>query len=108
MAEYLHTNGTIKYVGAEKDGKRDGLCLTFWETGILKYSANYTDGKRNGLFSSYDKEGRRVNEINYVDGEMDGLNIQYYPNGQARLIKTYENGLLRKALYFYKDGTSII
>ena len=63
-------NGQLIDEDNYKDGKRDGLCKSWYKNGQLKDDGNYKDGKREGLWKSYYENGQLKDEGNFKDGEL--------------------------------------
>lgn len=47
------------------DGKRDGHSLTFYPNGQVRYVGEYSDDERIGNWKFYDEEGNLTNEENF-------------------------------------------
>lgn len=76
-----------------KDGKKDGLSLTYYPNGKLFKSENYKSGIYDGPFIVYYDTGHLNTEINFVNGKITGNYKDYYPNGSLKIDAMYEDGL---------------
>jgi len=84
--EYFNNNG--KY-----EGKRTIYEYKFYENmNRIKHEYNYIDGKKNGIQICYYDTGLKEYETNYVNDVIQGEQNVYYSNGNFAHIKIYENG----------------
>ncbi len=84
--EYFNNNG--KY-----EGKRKIYEYKFYENiNRIKHEYNYIDGKKNGIQICYYDTGLKEYETNYVNDVIQGEQNVYYSNGNLAHIKIYENG----------------
>ena len=60
----------------------------------------YKNGKKDGLSISYYKNGQLSVKTNYDNGEEDGLSISYHENGQLWKKETYKDDKLIKTEKF--------
>ena len=88
----LHPNGQKKGEATLKDGKTDGIAITWYENGQKEFDLYYKDGKHDGLAESWYENGQKQRETNYKDGKMDGLVMSWYENGQKRGEANFKNG----------------
>lgn len=51
-----------------KDGKRNGLYLTYHDTGAQDTVGNYKNGKKDGVWKRFSKYGKELQEITYKNG----------------------------------------
>jgi len=75
-----------------KNGKRNGLFISYDDDGTLKFKQNLIDDKKNGITIHYHKNGQVFSETNYVDDKEEGIETGYYENGNLWSRKTYVNG----------------
>ena len=74
-------HGGKKYEANYKDGKLDGLVVSWHENGQKHTEANYKDGKLDGLWVVWNENGQKAVEANYKDGKEEGLETQWHPIG---------------------------
>jgi len=60
----------IASVTSWKDGKLDGLCSWYYESGVLKAEATFKDGKQDGISKWYYESGKLKAEANWQDGRL--------------------------------------
>ena len=67
-AEY-YPNGTVKYIGNWKNGKRDGKGTEYRRNGTVKFVGNWKGGERNGEGIKYRRNGKIKMKGRWTDGE---------------------------------------
>jgi len=87
-----HENGQKRGEGNFKNGEEDGLIVKWYENGQKAAEANFKDGKLDGLYLEWHENGQKERELNYKDGEEDGLIVKWHENGQKRSEGNYKNG----------------
>lgn len=80
--------------------------ITYHQSGQVQSRGNYDkNGKRTGLWISYYENGTKWSETHFDSGKMNGKNIAYYQNGQKRYEGFYKNGVNTGHWVFYNmDG----
>ena len=107
-------NGNIRYEWYFKDGKQDGISLSFWPDGSLKNITNYKNGICHGQLKGWYEDGdpfvacnRQVSGIRYWEnGKRHGMWTDYYKSGMKWCEKIYNNGSLISAQYWNEDGST--
>jgi len=95
-----------------KNGKRNGVGITFYKNGKIETKVNYKNGELNGNYISFYKDGKVCREGNYkkfaVNGNgFNGNEYQYWDNGNMAHKVKYKNGgytLFKGEKYWDKDG----
>jgi antitoxin component YwqK of YwqJK toxin-antitoxin module len=103
-----------------KDGKKEGICKTYDETGSLHEEDFYKNGLRNGICIRYrDNSKVKAEEQNYIDGKKEGVYRHFDATGKmdrkGQYVKDekdgrweeYDGGKLSKVQNFkmgQKDG----
>ena len=64
----FHENGQMARETSWKEGKQDGLGVTWYENGQKKSEGNYKDGKKDGVWTQWHESGRKSMESHYKDG----------------------------------------
>ena len=64
-------NGTPKYEGKCKDGKRKGKCIRWWGNGNKMNEGEYKDGQAEGKWIIWHYDGNQVYEVEYKDGKKE-------------------------------------
>lgn len=77
---------TIESVSTE-----DGENIIYYADGKVKIKGMKKNGKREGLWVSWYHDGTKWSECEYKDGLKHGINISYYPNGKKLYEGKYKN-----------------
>ena len=119
-----------KSFGIERNGKREGLWLTFNSTnkliqatlynngsiqdtkyrfhpdGELLSTETYAQGRKHGISREFHAGGALHYEMEYKNGKLvDGAHVYYYPNGVKKIVNHYKNGVkYGKSTTYYKSG----
>jgi antitoxin component YwqK of YwqJK toxin-antitoxin module len=110
----FYPNGSLLSEISYKDGKRDGICKTFWQNDILflsviKTEGNYKNGRMIGQFKSYFQNGQIESQgtFKYTDSEVysrkDGVWKYYYNNGKIQSESIIKDGV-EKLKFYDKQG----
>ena len=88
----VYDNFQIMGTGTFKDGKRDGMWISFWKNGNVENEGVFKEGKKHGLFKSFFENG----QIRYIQEHKNGVPVGVckHFDKDGNLIKTEE----------YKDG----
>ena len=124
----LHKDGSRKYTGLLKGGKKDGLWTSWYENGQKDEEVVYKDGeehglvtnwyengqksekitmrygKLDGLYKRWHRNGKKWSEGGFKDGERDGLWNRWHDNGQKWSEQTYKDGELNFSKCWDEDG----
>ena len=102
-------HGGKKYEANYKDGKLDGLVVSWHENGQKHTEANYKNGKLDGLWVVWHENRQKAVEANYKDGKEEGLETQWHENGQRGIEKNYKDGKLVEgsAKYWNSKGEPV-
>ena len=65
----------------------DGPFEFYFEDGQLKEKGTFKNGKKDGLGVSWYLNGQKDKEINYKDDKVDGLWVEWYRDGQKMYQK---------------------
>jgi antitoxin component YwqK of YwqJK toxin-antitoxin module len=79
----LYVNG-MKNQKNYKDGKAEGLSVTWHKNGQKKQEVTYKDGKQEGLKVGWHENGKKACEFNYKEGKPDGSWTVWWENGQKQ------------------------
>ncbi len=79
----------------------------FFPSGKLKKTIPYQQGEIHGVMQTFDEEGHLIEEIPYYKGEKSGVAKAYWNPDQLLFVEVYENGYLKEAEYFERDGNCI-
>ncbi len=85
-----------------------GEYLEYYESGQLKIKGYHNQSiKREGLWISYYESGIKWSESYYIDGKKDGHTVTFFPNGSIRYVGEYDNDEKVGKWTFY-DETGIV
>jgi len=102
-----YKNGGIKSITYHKK-TQNGIEIVkkeeYWRNG-QKEERNYKDGKYDGLFITWYKNGQKNSEVIYKDGEKDGLETRWNDNGQKYWKGTYKDGERISLKRWNRDGS---
>jgi antitoxin component YwqK of YwqJK toxin-antitoxin module len=115
--ESKYSTGKDSILGLVKDGKFDGLVISFYQNGKIKDSVVYKMGGKV-LSKSYTEDGSPVcdcNEIYYNESKkvwmtsssekvFDGTCISYWDNKNKKSSKIVKYGKLREKYEWYNNG----
>jgi hypothetical protein len=88
-------NGDLKLETSYKDGKKDGLEITWYDhPDCVEQEAFYKDGKLDGTVTHYSKRCRKDFFETYKNGVKHGQELEYYNNGYLKAEGVYKNGSL--------------
>lgn len=73
FTEWWHGTNIKKIISKERNGKRDGIFIEYFENGNKRYVESYRNGEKDGKFTEYfeNKDKRTVER--YKNGKLDGL-----------------------------------
>ena len=90
--EERQRNAEVNY----KDGKVNGLLITWYCDGKKRIEATYINGKINGLFTEWWHNGQKNVEANAINGKLNGLCTEWWTDGQKMWEENYINGYLNE------------
>ena len=88
----VYDNFLIMGTGTYKDGKRDGMWISFWNNGNTQDEGKFKDGNPHGLFESYYRNGQLKERKTYKEGREEGLVEQFNENGHLEYKGNYRDG----------------
>ncbi|HPY66591.1 MAG TPA: hypothetical protein PLI41_07820 [Bacteroidales bacterium] len=91
IKQYMSGNLKVKEV-TFKNGVRQGLTKTFYQSGELYQTFWYENDIREDTGRYYFKEGQIFRETPYKRDTIDGIQIQYYRGGQVRAKIGFSKG----------------
>tara|TARA_Y100001934_G_C11754095_1_gene496101 strand:- start:73 stop:486 length:414 start_codon:yes stop_codon:yes gene_type:complete len=77
-----------------RNGKKEGLWLSYWSNGQLHAKIYYKAGKRHGLYLNYRMSGVLRGKGTYKNGRREGrwVYLDRYGNYDPEFSGTYRNG----------------
>jgi antitoxin component YwqK of YwqJK toxin-antitoxin module len=92
IKKYMSGQVLIKEV-TFKNGVREGLMKSFYQTGELRQTFWYRNGLREDSAMWYYMEGQVFRSTPYIHDTIDGIQKQYYRNGRIKAKIGYIKGL---------------
>jgi antitoxin component YwqK of YwqJK toxin-antitoxin module len=87
-----YENRRVESEVSYKEGRLDGPFRAYYPDGKFHVEKFYHDGKLAGIFRAWDEDGSIFFEINYKDGFQDGFDKTFYRSGVLQYLDTYEEG----------------
>jgi antitoxin component YwqK of YwqJK toxin-antitoxin module len=94
--------------GKIKNGKKEGLWVSYWDGAGKKDEINYINGLSDGSFVTYFKEGSVSSKGAYAKGNFNGPHESYFATGKVERKCVYVNGLLEGKIYSYNEDGILI
>lgn len=92
IKQYMSGRFLVKEV-TFKNGVREGLMKSFYQTGEVRQTFLYKNGLREDSSFWYFLEGQKFRATPYKRDTIDGIQIQYYRNGRLRAKIGYSKGI---------------
>jgi hypothetical protein len=92
IKQYMSGKYLIKEV-TFKNGVREGLMKSFYQTGEVRQTFNYRNGLREDSSMWYYLDGRKFRATPYKRDTIDGMQKQYYRTGHLKAKLSYSKGL---------------
>lgn len=90
FVEYFE-NGKVKSRANYKADERDGAYTVLYPNGVTQISALYKKGKLHGLYTERDEKGKLRFTVPYVDGKLHGT-LKQYEKGKEAFTYAFKNG----------------
>lgn len=91
-----------------KNGVREGLMKSFYQTGEVRQTFWYKNGLREDSSFWYYQEGQKFRATPYKRDTIDGIQVQYYRTGKLRAKLGYSKGLRTMFLQEYTPAGKIV
>lgn len=92
IRQYMSGRFLVKEV-TFKNGVREGLMKSFYQTGEVRQTFSYKNGLREDSSIWYFLEGQKFRATPYKRDTIDGIQIQYYRTGRVRAKIGYSKGI---------------
>jgi len=92
IKQYMSGKTLVKEV-TFKNGVREGLMKSFYQTGEVRQTFWYDKGLREDSSLWYYQEGQKFRATPYKRDTIDGIQKQFYRNGRLRAKLGYSKGL---------------
>jgi hypothetical protein len=104
IKKYMSGRALVKEV-TFRNGVREGLMKSFYQTGELRQTFWYKNGLREDSAKWFYQEGQVFRSTPYIKDTIDGIQKQYYRNGRLKAKLGYIKGLRTPYLEeFTPDG----
>jgi len=91
-----------------KNGVRNGLMKTFYQSGKLRQTFWYVNGLRQDSAIWFWEEGQVFRTTPYINDTMQGVQKQYYRTGKLRARLSYNKGLRTPELEEYTTDGKLV
>lgn len=92
IKQYMSRTTLVKEI-TFKNGVREGLMKSFYQTGEVRQTFWYENGLREDSSKWYYQEGQLFRSTPYKRDTIDGIQKQYYRNGHLKAKLGYSKGL---------------
>lgn len=94
----------MSYNQVNSEGNKEGLHISFYDTGQLFDRSNFINGKLEGPYEQYWSNGKLFFKVFYINNKKEGP-IEYYTNrGRLLFEGTYKNGKLNAFTILYEKN----
>lgn len=100
-----HKNGQVSAKSSYEKGVRQGVTITFDQSGRKLEEYQVRNGNRNGLFKQFNPQnGKLQRELTYVEGRNEGLNRSYDSEGRLEQVQMVTPKNEGTRIYYTKKG----
>src|SRR5665647_2836113 len=92
IKQYMSGKNLVKEV-TFKNGVRQGLMKSFYQTGEVRQTFWYENGLREDSSIWYYQEGQKFRTTPYKRDTVNGIQVQYYRTGRLRAKLGYSKGM---------------
>jgi hypothetical protein len=107
IKQYMSGKTLIKEV-TFKNGVREGLMKSFYQTGEVRQTFWYRNGFREDSSIWYYQEGQKFRATPYKRDTIDGVQKQYYKTGQIKAKLGYSKGFRTTYLEEFTQGGKLV
>ena len=112
VTEQKYKDGSPKLVVTYEvngDTKTKLSAIQYYQNGQIEYQGSYNkEGKRVGHWVYYYEDGTLWSEAEYLNGERHGKSAVYYENGKVRYTGNYKDGKTVGKWLFYDEKGNIV
>jgi hypothetical protein len=90
--KYTYKEGALVSEEPFVNGRIHGVAKHYYTNGTLRTSIEYKEAKRNGIMVSYYETGEKHGDIPYLNGKIHGTRHNYKKDGSLTMVCTFENG----------------
>jgi uncharacterized protein len=103
-----YKNGKLKTEGNRKDFLLDSTWKFYSENGRITKSINYKEGKKDGLVITFDTAQKAVTKELFVNDIKQGVTRYLYPTGKIKQTLPYANGKPNGISYEFSPDSTIV
>lgn len=107
VKQYMSGKSLVKEVSF-KNGVREGLMKSFYQTGEVRQTFWYKNGLREDSSIWYYQEGQKFRATPYKKDTVDGIQVQYYRTGRLRAKLGYSKGMRTTFFQEYTPAGKIV
>jgi antitoxin component YwqK of YwqJK toxin-antitoxin module len=86
-----YENGRVNEARYYIDGRKEGEHQAWWENGSQKFVYHFKNDVFDGSVKMWNESGMLFNDFNYVNGHEDGLQKSWFENGSLRANYVVKN-----------------
>src|SRR3989339_1931665 len=75
--KFIYGNGQVSSEGTIRNGKPDGLWISYHVNGKVKSEGLRRNFELDSLWNFYDEQGYLTNQISYISGKKSGFHVRY-------------------------------
>lgn len=100
VCEACYFNGTRQHCASFRDGKEDGVSMTWYEDSTMMLQRMHTNGVETGTWHYWypgkkrGEQGKLSWEMHYAEGELNGTCTWYWEDGTEKKVENYNLGVL--------------
>jgi len=88
-------------------GKRNGLVVSYYDSGEVAETIEYRDDQRQGLWVQRFDNGRKRKKGQYEEDKLSGEVLHYRRDGSVKIKGNYKNGLMHGNWYFFDNQMKV-
>jgi antitoxin component YwqK of YwqJK toxin-antitoxin module len=112
--KFLYGNGQISSEGTIRNGKPDGLWISYHVNGKVKSEGLRRNFELDSLWNFYDEQGKLTDQISYISGKKSGFHVRYQNISikdtlqSAPLFRELYVDNIRQGLSYYYDKQGLM
>jgi antitoxin component YwqK of YwqJK toxin-antitoxin module len=75
----------------------------YWDNGNKMFETHYKNGKKDGLQISWREDGTKESEGHWKDGKLNGISTLWYPSGKKKCETHYKNGAPERKVTYEEE-----
>jgi hypothetical protein len=103
FVKYTYKDGYLANEEPFVNGRIHGEAKYYYSNGKLRTTIEYKEAKRNGILVSYYDTGEKHGDVPYLNGKIHGTRHNYKKDGSPTMVCSYVNGKPIPPLEEYDD-----